>query len=100
MNHLAYPYLENKIPLYAIALIGSLVNLVMIGLVEAYNAKLLECLCLADSRPKADRLRSFYIMCFHSVSLFTFGLGLTLCFTEIGKQWSGQLKPRIDSFLV
>jgi len=39
------------------------------------------------------RLRQFLILMYHSLSLFTFGVGITLLLTEIGKRWCGQLRP-------
>jgi fucose 4-O-acetylase-like acetyltransferase len=79
-------------PVYAVALFVFLANFILIGLVEAYNAKLL--FCKSDGR-SFDELRTFSIMTYHSISLFTYGFGLNLLVTEIIKRLSGRLKPRM-----
>ncbi len=92
MSDFTYPYIVSTMPVYAVALFVFLANFILIGLVEAYNAKLL--FCKSDGR-SFDELRTFSIMTYHSISLFTYGFGLNLLVTEIIKRLSGRLKPRM-----
>lgn len=46
-----------------------------------------------QSKKKTNRWRTFGLCVFHSLSLFSLGISITLLLTEIGKRWVGRLRP-------
>ena len=91
-SDVSYPYIADTVPFYAVGLFGVIGPIVVIILVEVYNAKLFP--FQYSDKELSTRLRIFYIVIFHSLSLFIFGIAVTLLLTEIGKRWAGRLRPR------
>jgi len=92
MADITFPYMEDIVPIWAVGLYGILGTILVITIVETYNAKLMP--CQGDERSGREKFRTFSIVLFHSISLFIFGVGIQLLLTEIGKRWAGRLRPR------
>ena len=93
MTDIIFPFMDDIVPIWAVGLYGILGTILVITIVEIYNAKLLSCQT-NDERSGREKFRTFSIVIFHSISLFIFGVGIQLLLTEIGKRWAGRLRPR------
>lgn len=82
--------MNDTISLWVLGLVGSLVPITIMLWVEVYKAKLF---WFQESSSVTNRSRRFGIGLFHGVSLFVFGIALTLLVTEVGKRAVGRLRP-------
>lgn len=81
MSDIVFPKFDDTVELYVVGLYGGFYPIIVIILVELFNANLYCC----QNKTRTDRrgrLRRFAITLFHGLSLFIFGAGLTLLLTE------------------
>ena len=90
MSEISYPYKPNTIDEWAVGLYGTVGGLLIIVLVELYNAFYVNVSKDPTSKAKS---RNFFVCALHGVVLFILGISTTLLFTEIGKRWIGRLRP-------
>lgn len=95
MSDIAFPFISDTVPFWAVGVFGVLGPLAVIIFVELFNAKLFP--WSYTEEPRETRLRRLQISFFHSVSLFAFGISIILLLTEIGKKWIGRLRPHFLS---
>lgn len=87
---ISFPKMDDTVSLWVVGVVGSLVPIVIMLWVEVYKAKLF---WFQDKQSITNRSRRFGIGAFHAVSLFVFGIALTLLVTEVGKRAVGRLRP-------
>ena len=87
MSGVSFPYIPDTISFVAVIFYGGLPPILFILLIELGNAKLLP---FQNKKAKSSRGRQFLITSFHGLSLYLFGMGITLLLTEIGKKWVGR----------
>ena len=92
MSDVSFPKANDTVEIYVVALYGILAPIVIIILVEFYNANLF-CWQNKQKTDRRRRFRKFGICIFHGLSLFAFGLAMVLLLTEIGKRTVGRLRP-------
>jgi hypothetical protein len=101
MSDIGYPYLPETVPLWAVALYGILGPLLVFIFIEVQISKLLfeDYYLERDGalEPFAVRLRRFFVGLYNVLSLFFYGMGITLLLTEIGKRLIGSFRPHFLS---
>lgn len=90
MSDVSFPQKDDSVPFWAVGLYGVIGPVLVIIFVEILNAQLCPCQSSKNISFK-NRLRKFGIFLFHALSLFVFGISITLLLTEIGKRWIGIL---------
>ena len=83
-SDVSYPYLSSTIKSSPMMFYATLIPILLIIAIELCNAKLLP---FEKSIQWVHRRNSCFKYIFHTLSLFTLGIGVMLLLTEIAKRW-------------
>lgn len=85
-SEIFFPYKQDTIPFWSVALYGTLGPLLFLIFIELSNAKLLP-FQESSNQSITEKKRKFFICAFHGISLFILGISINVLLTDIGKKW-------------